>query len=704
MKEAGSALSQWSGWVATGLAGTSLAWMTWHVVRAGIDWANAVLLVLTIVVAALITAMSPLSLSELLVSIPPPAEVWRWAPVVSPMRVGLAVAAAIAIGWAMLVERAAGPGQVGWDVGGPWLAGVGLMGLCAWWPNRVWPGWMHRDAWTGREGLWWVVVAGLAFGTRLCWPSRFPSIVDGDEGAFLQMAREARSGDMANPFATGWLEVPNLYPAVMGWLSHLTGDGLDSYRLVMAVIGSVTVLATWRLGRVVVGADAALVGAVVLAVMPIHLMFTRTALFHGTDPAALMLGLLFLHRAVASNRAGDAWLAGVMVGCGWYGYWGARSLPLTMALLLLLTARPLWRVATPGLWAASGFLATIAPLVVTFIRYPPAFAGRVDVTSVTTTPEWQRDPVGAVESRLRDAAFMPLMGNHAVFYQHDPPVIGWPVAWLLVLGVSGLLAAVLRTRRWQTAAWLVVPSVVLVGVLGQVDKVELHRFLLVVPIWTLVIGVGIVVLGRWLAALPIGRWSRLPIAPAVVTGALMLLAISSLGWVFSTDRIGATWGDQRTVAAWDLGWRLDEGDPPVILLAGPPYVFANSNPAFRFEAPSVTMTEIAEPMTRVEDVPPLTPETLLVLVPERVSEQCVVREAWPEAIGFEVRTAGGVLLYVVYGEPPLRRWALATSPAGTVVEMVEQGACGSDQQLDNRVSGYSQAMIDFESGMLNDAW
>lgn len=62
------------------------------------------------------------------------------------------------------------------------------------------------------------------------------------------MAREARAGDMVNPFAMGWLEASNLYPAAMGWLSHLTDDTLGSFRVVMALVGAITVLATWRPG------------------------------------------------------------------------------------------------------------------------------------------------------------------------------------------------------------------------------------------------------------------------------------------------------------------------------------------------------------------------------------------------------------------------------------------------------------------------
>ncbi len=297
------------------------------------------------------------------------------------------------------------------------------------------------------------------------------------------------------------------------------------------------------------------------------------------------------------------------------------------------------------------------------------------MTSISTTGDWVTDPVQAVLSRLKDAAFMPFLGNYVVFYLHDPPLPGWPEALLLVLGGAGLLATLLRTRTWQVAAWLVVPEVVLIGVLGQVDVVEPHRLLMVTPIWALVMGVGVITVARWLGAVPLESWRRLPVAPAVMVASVVALVVLNLPWVYSNDRIVANWGGVPTVAAWDLGWRLDDEHPPVVVLAGPPFVLAYSNPAFGFEAPTATMTEIIDPVRDAADLPPLTPDSLLVLVPERLAERCVIEAALPAALVFEARAANGTLLYVAYSVSPAPGWSLATSPAGTTVELVASIPC-----------------------------
>jgi hypothetical protein len=327
-----------------------------------------------------------------------------------------------------------------------------------------------------------------------------------------------------------------------------------------------------------------------------------------------------------------------MVGLGWYGYWGARSLPIVVALILMLTARPLWRVVTLGAWAAIGFLVTIAPLIVTFIQFRPAFSGRIAVTPITIAADWQENPVQAVLTRVRSAAFRPLIESITIFYRHEAPLIGWPDALLLVLGGAGLLAALIRTRAWRTGAWLVVPVLVLMGVLGAVDVVDAHRLLMVTPIWALVIGVGVVLVAGWMSAMPLAVVSRAPWRGPLTIGVVALLMVANLPWVYSNDRILANWGDPRTIAAWDLGWRLGDGStPPEVLLAGPPFVFAYSNPAFMFEAPHAVMTEILEPMEDVGDVPVLDTGQVLVVVPERLPERCVLDAALPDALVFDVR-------------------------------------------------------------------
>ncbi len=87
------------------------------------------------------------------------------------------------------------------------------------------------------------------------------------------------------------------------------------------------------------------------------------------------------------------------------------------------------------------------------------------------------------------------------------------------------------------------------------------------------------------------------------------------------------------------------------------------------------MTTIDEPILTKDDVPSLTSGQVLVLVVERLDERCVLNAALPEALIFEARAPDGTLLYVLYGIDPVPGWSIATSPAGTTVNLADHASC-----------------------------
>lgn len=168
----------WAWWTGVGFAGIGLILVAWATITEGVAWLSTAGLVVTTAVMALVIARSTLDLGDLLQPASVPDTPWRWQPAVPPVRVALGLAAAVAIGWAMFVAYDRWPGPVSWNVGGPWLAGMLLAGVCAWWPDLGWPDWIRPAAWTRQEALGWLLVGGLALGARIVWPGKYPSIVD----------------------------------------------------------------------------------------------------------------------------------------------------------------------------------------------------------------------------------------------------------------------------------------------------------------------------------------------------------------------------------------------------------------------------------------------------------------------------------------------------------------------------------------------
>lgn len=623
----------------------------------------------------------PESLDSRTVTVERPAPLWLIAPAF--------LATALAADRTLNAAR----GPVGWNVGIPWLVGLGLFALAAWWStfgewSRATLGGRHLADLRPSFRAWgpWAGMVAIAALPRFLWLDRFPTVIDADEGRYMLAAAEARTGAMVNPFSTGWFGVPNLYPAVQGWLTNVVGTDVAGHRMLGAMIGTIGVLATWRFGRLVVGPWPAMVGAVLLATLPFHLFFSRSALNHIADPTTLVLALLFLWRSVDTGRRGPAFVSGVMVGLGWYGYWGARIFPVIIVLLLAIAATDRQfgtrRAIRLGSWAAAGFLATTMPLLMSFVLNPAEFRSRVTIVSFFSLDGWRNEPGTLLPlflGNLRQSLIFPLIGYNDLFFRHQAPFLGWPVAIALVVGVAVWINGLRRQRGLRIGAWLFVPWIVLALGIATTAPVQSQRFVAMMPFWLLAAGSGLVTVVRWLAALglPAPNLAR----RMLIVAALLVISVVQLRWLASEDRQVTTFGDFRTTTAWDIGWRFahgntDEHQSPTVLFAGPPFMFADSWANLRVLAPDAVITDIAEPITTPRAVPPLPPGTMLILVAERSGERCPVTHAFPKATVAEIRAHDGALLYVAIFHEPLAGWSTATTPGETTFTTGAATPCG----------------------------
>jgi hypothetical protein len=592
------------------------------------------------------------------------------------------MAGTAATGLAMLRIDQAGHGPAGREITIPWLAGLAFFSLAVWLPDVRVPRGLSGSGQAPRTWAPWLALAALAAIPRLVWLDRFPSVIDGDESQYLLIATSAREGTMVNPFATGWLGTPHLYPAVAGWLAALADGGLAGHRLLSGLVGTIGVLAAWRFGRRVVGEWPALVGAALMAILPYHLYFSRSALNHATDPTTLTLALLFLWRGVHTGRRGDAFLCGAMVGLGWYGYWGARAYPLIVAALLVVVAtdsRFRWRhTLRLALWIAIGFVATAAPLLAWFVNNPVGLLGRLAETSPFSIAAWSAAPVATTTlylGNLRKSVLLPFTENLDIFYRHPAPFLGWPMAILLLAGVCWWLASMISSRAWRDAAWLLVPWGVLTIGAATTYPVQGQRFMAIAPIWSLLAGAGLVVLAQMAAAVAVRNrdvtWRMLAV------GSIAVLATVNVTWAASEERQLTTYADARSVAAWDIGWRLahSEERTPRVLFLGGPFMFIDDWGSVRFQEPEAVLTDFDELVHHTAGAPLLATESIMLLVPERAEERCLLEAAYPGAKVAEVRAWDGTLLYLAFHSPELAGWSRERSPAATTYIVSPESPC-----------------------------
>lgn len=587
------------------------------------------------------------------------------------------------IGATALTARAAAGGSDA-DVARIWVVSIALLLLAAWWRPVALLTWVS-PSW--RAVLPWLGMTAIAALPRFAMLDRYPTVLTGDEGSFMIRARQARLGELADIFGPGFLGNPNLYPAVAGWVAALAGSPPADYRLLSAIVGTLGVLAAWRLGRYLLGPAEAAAGAVILATMPLNLQFSRNALNNITDAAVVAGALLFLMRAIRVGGRLDAALAGVILGLGGYGYFGGRAIPaVVLASLALLTAgraaRPREGLRIAG-WMVSGVVVTAMPLLVAFRERPAEFGGRLDQVSPFGREALAADPAGTIArflDNLRDAAMAPWIGtaeNHFGFFSRQP-LLGWPVAILLAIGLAACVARVAQDRDVPVLACLLAPAALLTGGVALTFPIAAQRLVALAPLWALIAGAGLVTVARWAASV---AWPTGPrLVGVAVAIALVAMAAADLRWFASEDRQMDTYGDARTVMMWDIGWRVDHapddaGPAPEVLFAGPPFVFTGGFNSLVIQAPELAMRDVAEPLGTVP-APPLPPGAMLVIVPERAAERCDAERLYPDAVVAEARDRRGALLYLALYPEPLRGWSTAETPAETAFAVAADSPCG----------------------------
>ena len=268
-------------------------------------------------------------------------------------------------------------------------------------------------------------------------------------------------------------------PLQMYLLALLPGVGLDLHGLTLltALEGTLTIpllfLAGRELGRVrgPTAADAAGLAAAALgAVSGWHLVLSRLGLRIVLLPAATLLILLFLLRAVREGRRRDWLLSGLVLGLSLHTYQSARFLLLAVAAAVPMAAigsrsaraRTLRNLAACAVVAAAG----AAPLARYAFEFPADFWARARTRVLGDAPSG--DPLGALRGRLPDLArgVLPAFGALHVagdrsWFQAAPgrPLLD-PAAGALLLAGLGLAGADALRRRDRAA--LLVPATLLV--------------------------------------------------------------------------------------------------------------------------------------------------------------------------------------------------------------------------------------------------
>ncbi len=440
-----------------------------------------------------------------------------------------------------------------------------------------------RDAKLRRWDLWALVAILLAAAIlRLAALSDVPPGPGYDELQNARLAERVLAGRWAIYFSENHGQEP-LYPMLEALAVRLLGWSVFSIRLPAALLGVLSVLALYLVGRKLAGPRVALLAAAFYAVSFWPLVETRMALETSLLPLLAGLAMLFLARGFSPHplplslkgrgaggegrRLLDFVLAGVFLGGHVYAYTPGRVmllLPLGLLAYLLVFDRAILRRHWPGLLAFCLVMTLVALPLALFLRAHPEAEERLDQLGDPLAALGQGDLRPVLGITVNTLGMFTLRGDPQWLYNVAGRPVFDPLTSLFFYG--GLVLCAVRLRRWRSGIallWLVVglgPACV------SPPSGSFTHTLSAQPAVYLMLALGVDAAWAWLA--PRRAWIG-PLAAG------LLLALNG---ALSCYAYSVVWGDAAEVRQLYQGGvtavarELDARDPTGPVAVGAPYV------------------------------------------------------------------------------------------------------------------------------------
>jgi 4-amino-4-deoxy-L-arabinose transferase-like glycosyltransferase len=281
----------------------------------------------------------------------------------------------------------------------------------------------------------------------------------------------------------------------------MLGLSTFSIRATAATWGILTILLTYCLARDMANKHAGLLAALMLAISPWHVHFSRSGREASTAIFTIVLGLWCGWRWYKKRQAG--WLigAGVAFGLSLYTYNITQAFtPLMLAACGLIFARPLWQHKRLSLVTAAVVVVVATPLLYALITTPYA-QNRLDAVTALQPGKSLLQSIGLV-ARQWLGHFSPdylfLHGDaHLVLHPAGFGQLYLVEAFLLPLGALNV-ALRQETRRagLLLLAWLALGAVPAALTTQDMGSAHSLRGMLGVPAFAILSGQGLMAIGN----------------------------------------------------------------------------------------------------------------------------------------------------------------------------------------------------------------
>ncbi len=530
----------------------------------------------------------------------------------------------------------------------------------------------------------------VAFLLRAIALGRIPANFGGDEGTQLVDSLNLVARPLDNPFATGWYSVPTMSFLAYGAAMRVFGATVAGGRMLSALAGTFTVLATFLLARALGGRRVGWLAALLLTFSHYHIHFSRLASNQIFDPlvGTLALWLVWLAlqpgcRCVENNHRDTEgtektskifWgLAGLVAGVGWYGYFGARWVTMLLGLIVL------WRMLVEprflarhwrglALFVGSWLIVTL-PLLGWYTVHPSALTERYNAVSVfasgwmalAKTLTGKSDAALLLEQLWKSATAFHFTFDPTFWYFPQQPLADFITGAFMIVGFVAALVRVRWPSRALTLLWYA-STLVMAWALTE-NPPSSQRGLLLIPAVTLLAAWGVEALWQLVERAPVRtqglvrtptvrtRFDRISFSDVarVFLGALLLTAVFfNLRFYFNIYTPRRTYGNPTaevatTFARFALAYPHPAGGQSTIYFFGPPALYWDFG----------VLAFMLRDQSGVNVLPGEMPQAVsrparFVFVVERLAELESVKSAYPGGTTIDVTAPDGRVLAVIY--------------------------------------------------------
>lgn len=297
----------------------------------------------------------------------------------------------------------------------------------------------------------------VGFAARVYSLETLPAVFHGDEAQSGLQARDFLAGRDDGFFTVGWYNLPIFSFALQGLVMQAAGDDVFGLRFASVICGTLALLFTCLLARLLFRPPTAVIAAALAAVgyWPIH--FSRIGINYIQTTLFEVMAWYFLVRGLRRRRPLDFALCGVALGLGMLSYYASRLAPVLVALVIgwyALRQRGFLRANLGNLLALLlGGLVTIGPQAAYFLlQDPEALMTRTGDVFLfnnqqhTLNSLGTADPLKLLWIQSREALLVfSYRGDTSLQFGFSEPHLDFVTAALFLLGVAITLR---RVWRW----------------------------------------------------------------------------------------------------------------------------------------------------------------------------------------------------------------------------------------------------------------